>query len=285
MSLVVKTFFEKATSTGVYVAHDPETKKAAVIDSVMDYDPAAGRTDHSHCDQVVEYVKENGLDVQWILETHVHADHLTGAKYLKTQLGGTTAIGENVTKVQSTFAPVFNLKEFACDGSQFDKLLKDGDELNVGQIKGRVMYTPGHTPACCSYVIGDAVFVGDTIFQPDFGTARCDFPGGSVDDLYSSIQKLYTLPDETRVFVGHDYAPGGREHKFETTIGDEKRDNKQVKVGMTREQFTEFRTARDAKLGAPRLLLPSLQTNLRNGDLPPAEDNGTSYFKIPINTI
>ena len=266
----------------------PNTRKAMIVDPVMDFNPASARTGNTHSELVAAYCRDHELDVELIAETHVHADHLTGASWLKHAVGATTAIGEHVVDVQRTFKKLFNLgDDFAADGSQFDRLFRDGDAFTVGDLRGRVIHTPGHTPACVSYVIGDAVFTGDTLFMPDFGTARCDFPGGSADTMFSSLQKLFALPDTHRCFVGHDYPRGaGRDAaEWETTIGAQKEGNKQCTAATTREEYVAMRTARDASLGAPRLLLPSLQVNLRNGELPPAEDNGTSYLKIPVNVI
>lgn len=262
-----------------------------IIDPVMDFDPAAVRTTQIHNEAVASYCEMESLKVDYIIETHVHADHMTGADFLKKRFpGAKTAIGENVTQVQSLFKGIFNLDSkgdnFEPDGAQFDMLLKDEQEFDLGSLKVKVLYTPGHTPACVSLVVGDAVFTGDTIFMPDMGTARCDFPAGSVEMLYSSIQRLYNeLPDETRVFVGHDYGPGGRDIAWETTIGKSKESNKQIKADTPLEEFSEFRKARDASLNPPKLILPSLQVNLRNGVLPPPESNGISYLKLPVNVL
>jgi glyoxylase-like metal-dependent hydrolase (beta-lactamase superfamily II) len=258
-----------------------------IIDPVLDFEMASGRTSNAHNDAVVEYCTSNNLSIDWIAETRVHADHLTGAHYLKTKFPqAKTAIGENVVKVQGLFKVVFNLdEEFKTDGSQFHVLFADGQTFKVGNMEGRVMYTPGHTPACVCYVFGDAVFTGDTIFMPDMGTARCDFPGGSVEHMYASVKKLYELPDETRVFVGHDYQPGGRQVAWESTIGEEKHKNKQLKADTPKEQFEKWRMERDCSLGMPGLIIPSLQVNLRNGEMPPEESNGKVYLKIPINVL
>jgi glyoxylase-like metal-dependent hydrolase (beta-lactamase superfamily II) len=254
---------------------------------VLDYDQAAGRTDTSSADAIIAFVKANDLKVAWILESHVHADHLSAAPYLQDQLGGKIGIGTQITVVQDTFGKVFNEgTAFQRDGSQFDALFEDGDSLNIGQMRVDVMHTPGHTPACLTYVIGDTAFVGDTLFMPDFGTARCDFPGGSASDLYQSIQRILSLPDDTRVFVGHDYkAPGRDEFAWETTIGEQKALNIHIGEGRPMEEFVTMRTARDGKLGMPRLILPSIQTNMRAGQMPEPEDDGKSYFKVPINTL
>ena len=293
----VHCLFHADTNTATYVVSDPKSNHAMIIDPVMDYDAAAARTSNDHNDKVISYVETQQLKVDYIVETHVHADHLTGADYLKAKLGGPqnpniqTAIGEHVTKVQKVFQNIFGLDpekdNFLPDGSQFDMLLKDGQEFELGTLMVKVMHTPGHTPACINLIVGDAVFTGDTLFMPDSGTARCDFPGGSVTDMYTSIQKLYNaLPDETRVFVGHDYGAGGsRDIKYETTIGEQKNLNKQLNSKTTLEEFEAFRSARDSPLKPPRLILPSLQVNLRNGALPPPEENGTSYLKLPINVL
>ncbi len=283
----VKAFFDEATNTISYVVREPQGSACAIVDSVLDYDPAAGRTDTSSADAVIAWVKEQGLTVAWILESHVHADHLSAAPYLQNHLGGKIGIGANITIVQDTFGKIFNEgTEFQRDGSQFDALFAEGDTFHIGQMRAEVLHTPGHTPACLTYVIGDAAFVGDTLFMPDFGTARCDFPGGSAEDLYNSIQKILALPDDTRIFVGHDYkAPGRDEFAWETTVGEQKAMNIHVGAGKPLEDFVSMRTTRDAQLGMPRLILPSLQTNMRAGNLPEPEDNGARYFKVPINQL
>jgi len=283
----VKAFFDEATNTISYVVREPQGSACAIVDSVLDYDPAAGRTDTSSADAVIAWVKEQGLTVAWILESHVHADHLSAAPYLQDHLGGKIGIGANITIVQDTFGKIFNEgTEFQRDGSQFDALFAEGDTFHIGQMRAEVLHTPGHTPACLTYVIGDAAFVGDTLFMPDFGTARCDFPGGSAEDLYNSIQKILALPDDTRIFVGHDYkAPGRDEFAWETTVGEQKAMNIHVGAGKPLEDFVSMRTTRDAQLGMPRLILPSLQTNMRAGNLPEPEDNGSRYFKVPINQL
>ena len=287
MKPIVDAFFDEATNTVSYIVREPEGQSCAIIDSVLDYDQAAGRTDTSSADAIIAFVKVNDLKVAWILESHVHADHLSAAPYLQDQLGGKIGIGTQITVVQDTFGKVFNEgTAFQRDGSQFDALFEDGDSLNIGQMRVDVMHTPGHTPACLTYVIGDTVFVGDTLFMPDFGTARCDFPGGSASDLYQSIQRILSLPDDTRVFVGHDYkAPGRDEFAWETTIGEQKALNIHIGEGRPMEEFVTMRTARDGKLGMPRLILPSIQTNMRAGQMPEPEDDGKSYFKVPINTL
>ncbi|PXW69234.1 glyoxylase-like metal-dependent hydrolase (beta-lactamase superfamily II) [Loktanella sp. PT4BL] len=283
----VKAFFDDATNTVSYVVREPEGRTCAIIDSVLDYDPASGRTNMKSADEIIAWVKAEDLQVAWILESHVHADHLSAAPYLQEHLGGKIGIGANITIVQDTFGKVFNEgTEFQRDGSQFDALFEDGDSFHIGQMRADVLHTPGHTPACLTYVIGDAAFVGDTLFMPDFGTARCDFPGGSAEDLYTSIQKILSLPDETRIFVGHDYkAPGRDEFAWETTVGEQKALNVHIGAGRPMEEFVSMRQERDAKLGMPRLILPSLQTNMRAGNLPEPEDNGQRYFKVPINTL
>ncbi|MBO6625417.1 MAG: MBL fold metallo-hydrolase [Roseicyclus sp.] len=283
----ITPFFDDATNTVSYVVRDPGGKAAAIIDSVLDFDQPSGRTTTDSADEIVAFVKAEGLDVQWVLETHVHADHLSAAPYLQEQVGGKIGIGKNITIVQDTFGKIFNEgTEFQRDGSQFDALFADGDSFHVGQMRGDVMHTPGHTPACMTYVIGDAAFVGDTLFMPDFGTARCDFPGGSAKDLYNSIQRILALPDETRVFVGHDYkAPGRDQSAWETTVGEQKALNVHIGEGRPIEEFVQMREERDATLGMPRLILPSLQINMRAGQMPEPEDNGTSYLKLPLNTL
>ena len=283
----VSAFFDPATFTVSYVVREPDGSNCAIIDSVLDYDPAAGRTDTSSADAIIAFVKAENLTVTWILESHVHADHLSAAPYLQQQVGGKIGIGDQITVVQDTFGKVFNEgTAFQRDGSQFDALFKDGDSVNIGQMRVDVMHTPGHTPACLTYVIGDAAFVGDTLFMPDFGTARCDFPGGSAENLFNSIQKILALPDETRVFVGHDYkAPGRDEFAWETTIGEQKALNIHIGAGKPLEEFVSMRQERDATLGMPRLILPSIQTNMRAGQFPEPEDNGVRYLKVPVNTL
>ncbi|WP_349568410.1 MBL fold metallo-hydrolase [Azotobacter salinestris] len=288
MNAHVEAFFDPATSTYSYVVSDPQTRQCALVDPVLDYVPAAGRTSHQSADRLVAHVREQGLSVQWILETHVHADHLSAGHYLKERLGGQLAIGDRITVVQNTFGKLFNAEaEFATDGRQFDHLFHDGEHFTVGSIKARALHTPGHTPACMTYLIGDAAFVGDTLFMPDYGTARCDFPGGDARTLYRSIHdKLFRLPDETRVFMCHDYkAPGREEHRYETTIGAERLHNVHIHAGIGEEAFVAMRQARDATLDMPALILPSVQINMRAGELPPAESNGTRYLKIPLDVL
>ncbi|MBU0563116.1 MAG: MBL fold metallo-hydrolase [Gammaproteobacteria bacterium] len=287
MNAHIEPFFDPATFTYSYVVSDPQTRQCAVIDSVLDYDPASGRTSHATAQRLVDYVCEQDLKVQWLLETHVHADHLSAAPYLRQQLGGQLAIGDRITVVQDTFGKLFNAGTgFATDGRQFDHLFHDGDTFQVGNIQARAIHTPGHTPACMTYVIGDAAFVGDTLFMPDYGTARCDFPGGDARTLYQSIQKLFALPGDTRVFMCHDYkAPGREEFLYETTIAAEREHNVHVHAGISEDQFVAMRTARDATLSMPTLILPSVQINMRGGELPEPESNGTRYLKIPLDVL
>lgn len=287
MSPDVHAFFDEATNTITYVVCDPQGSSCAVIDSVLDFDYASGRTDTRAADAVVAFIQARGLRLDWVLETHVHADHLSAAPYLQEKLGGQLAIGEFITVVQTTFGKVFNEgTRFARDGSQFDRLFKDGDSFMIGQMRAEVLHTPGHTPACLTYVIGDAAFVGDTLFMPDFGTARCDFPGGSAEVMFDSIQKILALPDETRIFVGHDYKAPGREHyAWESTVGEQKALNRHVGAGKPKSEFVAMRQARDATLAMPRLIIPSLQVNMRAGHMPEPEDNGAVYLKVPINGL
>ena len=281
----IQAFFDNDTNTVSYLVSDPTSSQSAIIDSVLDFDQASGQTSTASADAVIAAVREQGREVSLILETHVHADHLSAAPYIQEQIGGKIGIGAHITEVQETFGKVFNEgTAFERDGSQFDLLLKDGDRLNIGSLPLTVIHTPGHTPACLSYVIGDAVFVGDTIFMPDFGTARTDFPGGSAEDLYRSIQRLFELPDETHVFTAHDYkAPGREDFAWESTIGEQKARNVHVGNGQDMATFVQMREERDAKLGMPRLILPSVQVNMRGGEMPPAEENGQRYLKIPVN--
>ncbi len=287
MTPEVKAFFDEATNTVSYVVKEPEGSACAIIDAVLDYDQAAGRTATTSADEIVAWVEARGLQTQWILESHVHADHLSAAPYLQEKLGGKIGIGEQITVVQDTFGKVFNEgTQFQRDGSQFDRLFREGDVFMIGQMRGEVLHTPGHTPACLTYVIGDAAFVGDTLFMPDFGTARCDFPGGSSAELYRSIQKILALPDDTRIFVGHDYkAPGRSDYAWETTVGEQKALNVHIGQGRSLEEFVEMRDARDATLGMPRLILPSLQVNMRAGQMPEPDEQGDVFLKIPINKI
>ncbi|GAA3582444.1 MAG: MBL fold metallo-hydrolase [Pseudomonadales bacterium] len=281
----VTHFFDEPTNTFSYVVRDPGSRACAIIDSVLDFDYAAGRTDVRSADAIIEFVRSQQLEVAWILETHVHADHLSAAPYLHQALGGKTGIGEHIVDVQAIFGKAFNAgTEFARDGSQFDRLFAEGDAFSIGQLQGRVLHTPGHTPACLTYVIGDAAFVGDTLFAPDSGTARCDFPGGDAHTLYQSIQKVLALPDDTRVFLCHDYkAPGRDQFQHQTTVAEQRARNIHVGEGISEDDFVRMRTERDATLDMPRLILPSVQVNMRAGEMPPPEDNGQVYLKVPLN--
>ena len=283
----VRCFFDDRTNTATYVVSDPETKRAAIVDPVLDFDPVSGRTWTESADRVIAHVEEAGLAVDWILETHVHADHVTAAPALKARYGARTGIGAAIVTVQKTFGELFNvLGEMPADGSQFDALFADGATFNIGGIEGRVVSTPGHTPACSTYVIGDACFVGDTLFMPDSGTARCDFPGGDAKQLFASIQKILSLPGETRMFVCHDYGAGGtREFRWETTVAEQKEANIHVGGGALEHDYVQMRRTRDATLSLPRLILPSVQINMRAGAFPPSESNGVSYIKIPLNKV
>lgn len=287
MQADVREFFDPATYTYSYVVADPATRHCAIVDSVLDYDPASGRTSCGSADRIIAYVRSRGLQVQWLLETHVHADHLSAAPYLKRELGGQLGIGENITVVQNTFGKLFNAgSDFATDGSQFDRLFADGDEFHIGEIRAQAMHTPGHTPACMTYLIGDAGFVGDTLFMPDYGTARCDFPGGDASTLFRSIQKLFALPGETRLFMCHDYkAPGRDDFHYQTNVAEQRAHNVHVHQGIAEADFVAMRRERDAGLDMPALILPSVQVNMRAGQLPPAEDNGIHYLKIPLNVL
>ncbi len=284
---IVHSLFDEATFTASYVVHDPETLQAAIIDSVLDYDPAAGRTTHASADAIVAYVEAEGLTIAWVLETHAHADHMSAAPYLQGRLGGRLAIGRAITTVQTVFGKIFNEgTAFARDGSQFDRLFDDGDLFEIGSLRASVLYVPGHTPADLAYVIGDAVFCGDTIFMPDYGTARADFPGGDARTLYRSIRRLLSLPREARLFLCHDYkAPGRDSFAWETSIGVERDANVHVHDGVAEDAFVTMRTARDRTLDMPRLILPSVQVNMRGGRLPEPEANGTRYLKIPIDAL
>ncbi|TVR84586.1 MAG: MBL fold metallo-hydrolase [Rhodospirillales bacterium] len=283
----VTGFLDETSFTVSYVVADPATRACAVIDPVLDFDPASGRTSHRSADRLVDFVQSRGLQTQWLLETHVHADHLSAAPRLKARLGGTLAIGAGITQVQRRFGQLFNAgPDFATDGRQFDRLFADGDTFTIGSLPARAMHTPGHTPACMTYVIGDAAFVGDTLFMPDYGTARCDFPGGDARTLYRSIQRILALPDATRMFLCHDYkAPGRDDYVWETTVGAQRAGNVHVHAGVDEEAFVRMRTARDKTLAMPRLLLSSVQVNMRAGALPPPEDNGTRYLKLPLDVF
>ena len=283
----IEAFFDPATYTYSYVVADPSTRRAAIIDPVLDFDPATGRTATDSADCIMAFVAERELQVDWILETHVHADHLTGAAYLKAQLGGLTGIGRRVTEVQEIFAETFNAEAwFKKDGSQFDRLFEDGEVFHVGDLEARVLFTPGHTPACVTYLFDGAAFVGDTLFMPDYGTARTDFPGGDAGTLYQSIRNILGLPEDTKLFMCHDYGSEERsEFRFETTVAEERELNKMIHDGIDVDAVVVEREARDAGLAAPRLLLPSVQFNMRGGELPPAESNGVHYFKIPVREV
>ncbi|MEI2384133.1 MBL fold metallo-hydrolase [Breoghania sp. JC706] len=279
----IQAFFDEPTNTVSYLVADPETRKAAVIDPVLDYDHKSGKASTKSADAILNAASERGLSIVWVLETHAHADHLSGAPYIKLKTGAPVAIGERIREVQKIFRPVFNAEDVSGDGSEFDHLFKDGEVFEIGALKGEVIATPGHTPACISYRIGDAVFVGDTLFMPDYGTARADFPGGDARQLYRSIHKLLSLPEETRLFMCHDYkAPGRDDYAWETTVGEEKARNVHVGGGKSEDDYVAMREARDATLAAPNLLMPSIQVNMRAGKLPPAEANGVTYLKVPV---
>ena len=286
MQPIVQPFFDPATWTVTYVVHQEARSECAIIDSVLDYDPKSGRTSTASADRVIAFVRERALRVEWILETHAHADHLSAAPYLKRHLGGRIGIGQNIRGVQAVFKQLFNLEpEFQPDGSQFDHLFEEGETFSVGGLTGKAIHVPGHTPADMAYQFEDVVFVGDTLFMPDVGTARCDFPGGNAHELFHSIRKLLDLPDETRLFMCHDYPPEGRGPAWETTVRDERNRNIHVHDGVTEAQFVAMRQARDATLAMPTLILPSVQVNIRAGELPPPEENGVRYLKIPLNAL
>ncbi len=281
----VTAFFDDCTNTISYVVRDPASNACAIVDSVLDIDYAAGRITYDSADELIAFIEKNGLRLEWIIESHVHADHLSAAPYLQDKLGGKIAVGEQIMVVQETFGKIFNEgTEFQRDGSQFDRLLKDGDTYTIGGMEAFVMHTPGHTPACMVHVMGDAAFVGDTLFMPDGGSARADFPGGSAEELFVSIQKVLALPDETRLFMCHDYGPNGRDIQWETTVAEEKTHNIHVGGGKTKEEFVKFRTERDAQLAVPKLILPSLQVNMRAGEVPRDAD-GNMQLKVPVNKL
>jgi len=282
----IQGFFDPETNTVSYVAADPATNRCAVIDSVLDLDYSSGRISYEHADEIIAFVKGKGLTVDWLIETHVHADHLSAAPYIQEILGGKIMISSEITQVQNIFGKVFNAgTEFERDGSQFDLLLDDNSTYQIGELQGRALHTPGHTPACMAHLIGDAVFVGDTLFMPDGGSARADFPGGDARTLYRSIQKIMALPEETRLFVCHDYMPGGRDVAWETTVGAQKHENIHVGNGVSEDDFVAMREARDATLGMPKLIMPSIQVNMRAGHMPPVEDNGSVYLKVPVSGL
>ena len=282
----VKGFFDPDSHTISYVVFDQGTRQSAVIDSVLDFDYASGAISYDLADRIITYIQKQGLNVVWHIETHVHADHLSAAPYLQSKLGGQLMISREITAVQKIFGKVFNAgTEFERDGSQFDRLLDDQDSYHLGQFTGRAIQTPGHTPACMAHIIGDAVFVGDTLFMPDGGTARADFPGGDARILFRSIQKILTLPDETRLFVCHDYMPGGRKVAWQTTVGEQKKNNIHIGGGVSEDDFAKMRQTRDASLSMPRLIMPSIQVNMRAGNMPPSEENGAVYLKVPISGL
>lgn len=283
----IKAFFDDSTKTFTYLVCDPASDACAIIDSVLAFDYSSGRTNTCAADELIAHIRGAGLQVQWILESHAHADHLSAAPYLQEKLGGKIGIGEHIVKVQEIFGEIFNAgAEFARNGSQFDALFADGQIFSIGNLNVKVLHTPGHTPACLSYLIGDVVFVGDTLFMPDYGTARCDFPGGDSATLYQSVQKLLALPDETRMYLCHDYLPEGRSHYVhETTVGEQRRHNIHIHEGVSEADFVAMRDARDATLSVPKLLIPSVQVNIRAGHVPEPEDNGQVYLKVPINIL
>lgn len=286
MQVSVESFYDKATNTVSHVVVEPNGRHCAIIDAVLDYDQASGRTKTESAQSIIRHVRERNLTVDWILETHAHADHLSAAQHLKRELGGRIGIGARITEVQRIFKDVFNLEQtFNTDGQQFDHLFLDGETFLIGHQEGRVMYTPGHTPACATYVIGEAAFVGDTLFMPDGGTARTDFPGGDAATLYRSIRRILDLPPETRLFICHDYQPGGREPRWETSVAEERSRNIHVGEDRSEADFVAMRTARDRTLSTPTLLIPSIQINIRAGDMPPPEANGISYIKVPLNRL
>ena len=282
----VHAFFDPDTWSLTYIVQDPNSGSCAIVDPVLDYEAASGQTTTESADEVVAKVEAENLTVEWILETHVHADHLSAAPYLQRRLGGKIGIGAHITEVQNIFGNLFNAEpEFHRNGSQFNQLFADGDTFAIGGLTVTAMHTPGHTPACMTYHIGDSLFVGDTLFMPDFGTARCDFPGGNARALYQSIQRLFTLPPETRIFMCHDYMPNGREMRYETTVGEQKKFNIHLHDGISEDEFVTMRSAKDKTLGMPALMLPSVQVNMRAGELPPPEDNGIRYLKIPLDAV
>ncbi|MBN2692550.1 MAG: MBL fold metallo-hydrolase [Burkholderiaceae bacterium] len=281
----VQSWFHAPTFTATHCIIDPQTRHCAILDSVLDFDYASGRTKTEFADKIVSFVRDQGLTVDWLLESHAHADHLSAAPYLKKVLGGQIAIGEHIQDVQKVFSQVFNDSTMPTDGSPFDHLFKDGETFAIGNLQARVMHTPGHTPACVTYLVGDSAFVGDTLFMPDYGTARCDFPGGDAHVLYHSVHKLYSLPPQTKLYLCHDYMPGGRDPIWQTTVQAERDGNVQLNQKTTEEEFVAFRKKRDATLNMPALILPSVQINVRAGEMPKAEANGVSYLKLPVNAL
>ena len=286
MKPTIEAFFDKTTSTISYVVYEKPGSACAIIDSVLGYDPKSGRTTSAPVEPLLAFIRKNGLIVEWILETHAHADHLSAGAFLREQLGGTLAIGENIRNVQGVFNKIFHLEpEFKTDGSQFDYLFKTEETFRIGNLEAKALFVPGHTPADVAYMIGDAIFVGDTLFMPDVGTARCDFPGGDAKTLYASMRRLLSMPAETRLFMCHDYPPSTREVRWETTVAEQCANNIQIRDGISEQDFIAMRTARDATLEMPTLILPSIQVNIRAGELPPAEGNGVAYLKIPLNAL
>jgi len=282
---IVRSFFDSETFTVTHVLSDPVTRRAAIIDSVLDFDPKSGRTSHLGADRVVDHVRQSGLSVEWLLEMHAHADHFSAAHYLKQELGGKTGIGVHIRDVQQTFKTIFNAKEMDAEGADFDRLFDDGEQFSIGELSVRVVHTPGHTPACVTYLVGQDAFIGDTLFMPDYGTARCDFPGGDAAMLYRSIRKILSLPSPTRLHLGHDYPPAGRGPSWLCSVGEQREKNIHVHDGISEAEFVNMRRARDQTLAMPTLILPALQVNLRAGCLPEPEDNGVSYLKIPLNLL
>ena len=282
----IKSFFDEETSTISYVVYDTTSKKCAVIDSVLDFDFSSGSIDYHNAEKIISYIEKMKLDLEWLIETHVHADHLSASPYIQKKLGGKIGISEKISDIQNIFGKTFNAgTEFQRDGSQFDRLFKDNDEYKIGSIKCKVINTPGHTPACTAHVIGNSIFVGDTLFMPDLGSARADFPGGDARELYRSIQKILSYPDDTLIFVCHDYPPTSRKVEWVTTVGEQKKNNIHVKTSIGEDEFVKVREARDKTLSMPKLIIPSIQVNMRAGNLPPAEDNGDVFIKVPINSM
>ena len=282
----IKGFFDEETSTISYVVYDMTSKKCAVIDSVLDFDFSSGTIDYHNAEKIISFIEKMKLDLEWLIETHVHADHLSASPYIQKKLGGKIGISEKISDIQNIFGKTFNAgTEFQRDGSQFDRLFKDNDEYKIGSIKCKVINTPGHTPACTAHVIGNSIFVGDTLFMPDLGSARADFPGGDARELYRSIQKILSYPDDTLIFVCHDYPPTSRKVEWVTTVGEQKKKNIHVKTSIGEDEFVKVREARDKTLNMPKLIIPSIQVNMRAGNLPPAEDSGDIFIKVPINSM